>query len=169
MTARKIPTKIHNKKLRRRREGLSNKSYEYGELDGVELALFIRYPKRGDFYSYMSRKQLPWLQDVETMVRLALHMLSCVFLSSKQMKHPKAKNEFPEDVKKRAEETRRKLKKPNDEIIPTEEEDEDEASEQGGEALLEPVPTKAFPEFPFDLPTLRKQLESGLGVGNDSR
>jgi hypothetical protein len=63
---------------------------------------------------------------------------------SKQMKHPKAKNEFPEDVKKRAEETRRKLKKPNDEIMPTEEEDEDEASEQGGEALLEPVPTNVF-------------------------
>jgi hypothetical protein len=75
------------------------------------------------------------------------------------MTHPKAKNEFPEDVKKRAEEIRRKLKKPNDEIIPTEE--DEEASEQDGETLLESVPTKAFPEFPFDLPTLRKQLENG--------
>jgi hypothetical protein len=51
MAVHKGTNKVHNKKLRRRREGLSTKSYEYGELDGVELALFIRYPKRGEFYS----------------------------------------------------------------------------------------------------------------------
>jgi hypothetical protein len=68
MAVRKATNKMHNKKLKRRREGLSTKSYEYGELDGVELALFIRYPKRGDFYSYMSSQQLSWLQDVHRMV-----------------------------------------------------------------------------------------------------
>ena len=67
-TSNKIHNKIHNKKLRRRREGLSTKAYEYGDLDGVELALFIRYPKRGDFYSYLSAQGLLWIQDVEKMV-----------------------------------------------------------------------------------------------------
>ncbi|RAQ98766.1 putative patatin-like phospholipase [Stemphylium lycopersici] len=82
----KTHNKIHNKKLRRRREGLSSKAYEYGELDGVELALFIRYPKRGDFYSYLSGQHLPWIHNVHDM-----------------MSHPKAKNERPEDVKGRVE------------------------------------------------------------------
>jgi hypothetical protein len=68
MAVRKGTNKTHNKKLRRRREGLSTKSYEYGELEGVELALFIFYPKRGDFYSYMSSQQLPWLHNIHTMV-----------------------------------------------------------------------------------------------------
>jgi hypothetical protein len=72
-------------------------------------------------------------------------------------------------VKRRAEEIRRKLKKPNDGIIPTEEEEEEEASEQDGVTLPEPVLTEAFPEFSFDLTTLRKRLGSGLGVGNGNR
>ncbi|KAF2844458.1 hypothetical protein T440DRAFT_368828, partial [Plenodomus tracheiphilus IPT5] len=92
--------RVHNKKLRRRREGLSTKSYEYGELDGVELALFIRYPKRGDFYSYRSALHLPWIYDLDNM-----------------MGHPKAKNELPKDVKQRVEETRRKTKKPQGTVI----------------------------------------------------
>jgi hypothetical protein len=54
MAVRKATNKVHNKKLRRRRDELSTKSYEYGELDGIELTLFIRYLKRGEFYSYMS-------------------------------------------------------------------------------------------------------------------
>jgi hypothetical protein len=74
MPVRKGTNKVHNKKLRRRREGLSTKCYEYGELDGVELALFIRYPKRGEFYSYMSCQQLPWLHDVYSMVLPAPRM-----------------------------------------------------------------------------------------------
>ena len=68
MAVRKATGKAHNKKLRRRRDGLSTKCFEYGELDGAELALFIRYPKRGDFYSYISSRGLPWLQDVPAMV-----------------------------------------------------------------------------------------------------
>jgi hypothetical protein len=72
MAVRKAINKMHNKKLRRRREGLSTKSYEYGRLDGVELALFICYPKREEFYSYMSNQQLPWLHDIHTMVILIL-------------------------------------------------------------------------------------------------
>jgi hypothetical protein len=68
MAVRKATGKAHNKKLRRRRDGLSTKCFEYGELDGAELALFIRYPKRGEFYAYVSRRGLPWLQDVSTLV-----------------------------------------------------------------------------------------------------
>lgn len=68
MAVRKTTNKAHSKKLRRRRDGLSTKCFEYGELDGAELALFIRYPKRGDFYSYISRRGLPWLKDVAAMV-----------------------------------------------------------------------------------------------------
>lgn len=68
MAVRKAINKAHNKKLRRRREGLSTKCYEYGKLDGAEVALFIRYPKQGDFYSYISRRELSWLQDVPAMV-----------------------------------------------------------------------------------------------------
>ena len=67
--------KIHNKKLRRRREGLSSKSYKYGELDGVELALLVRYTERGDAYAYMSKAQLPWLRDAEKMARLSPYSL----------------------------------------------------------------------------------------------
>jgi hypothetical protein len=68
MAISKATNKTHNKKLRRRREGLSTKCFEYGELGGVELALFIRYPMRGEFYSYMSSQQLPWLHNIHTMV-----------------------------------------------------------------------------------------------------
>ena len=75
MATRRVSNKIHNKKLRRRREGLSSKCYEYGRLEGVELALFIRYPKRGDFYSYMSAKELPWMRDLEKMVSKGLAIL----------------------------------------------------------------------------------------------
>jgi type II secretory pathway component HofQ len=74
MVVRKTSNKIHNKKLRRRREGLSTKSYEYGELEGVELALFVHYPKSGDFYSYLSKQQLPWLGDLENMVGYQSHI-----------------------------------------------------------------------------------------------
>jgi hypothetical protein len=73
MAGQKTTVKLHNKKLKRRREGLSGKSYEYGELDGVELALFIRYPKRKDAYVYMSKAQLPWLRDVDSLVIVAPH------------------------------------------------------------------------------------------------
>ena len=69
MATRKASNRAHNKKLRRRQEGLSTKCFEYGELDGAELALFIRYPKRGEFYSYISNPRLPWLKDVPAMVR----------------------------------------------------------------------------------------------------
>jgi hypothetical protein len=70
MATSKATNKTHNKKLRRRCEGLSTKCYEYGELEGVELALFIRYLKRGEFYSYMLGQQLPWLHSIYTMVIL---------------------------------------------------------------------------------------------------
>lgn len=80
MTVRKATNKVHNKKLRRRREGLLTKAYEYGELDGVELTLFIRYPKRGEFYYYTSKEGLPWLRDVEEKASLVSYPLPVRFL-----------------------------------------------------------------------------------------
>ncbi|KAF3031611.1 hypothetical protein E8E12_002120 [Didymella heteroderae] len=88
----KATGKAHNKKLRRRRDGLSTKCFEYGELDGAEQALFIRYPKRGEFYAHVSRRGLPWLQDVPVM-----------------MSHAKARVEYPEDLRARVEDARRKI------------------------------------------------------------
>ena len=64
----KRPTKSKNKKLRWQRDSLSTDCFEHGKLDGAELALFIHYPKRGGFHSYMSNNALPWLQDVPMMV-----------------------------------------------------------------------------------------------------
>jgi hypothetical protein len=81
MAIRKGSNKIHNRKLRRRREGLSTKSYEYGELEGVELALFICYPKRGDFYSYMSSPKISWLQNIYTMVILYSTIRYCILIN----------------------------------------------------------------------------------------
>jgi hypothetical protein len=81
MAVRKGSNKMHNRKLRRRREGLFTKSYEYGELEGVELALFICYPKRGDFYSYMSSPKIPWLQDIYTMVILHSITRYCISIN----------------------------------------------------------------------------------------
>jgi hypothetical protein len=77
LAVRKPSNKAHNKKLKRRRDGLATKCFEYGELDGVEIALFVRYTKRGDFYSYMSKSELPWLRDVDKMVRSVPGFASC--------------------------------------------------------------------------------------------
>ncbi|PSN59577.1 hypothetical protein BS50DRAFT_224542 [Corynespora cassiicola Philippines] len=136
MAVRKATNKVHNKKLRRRREGLLTKAYEYGELDGVELALFIRYPKRGEFYYYTSREGLPWLRDVE-----------------EKMAHPKAKRECTENVKKRVEETRRKQKKLRSVSLWR-----DEASDCHEDSPWA-VHADAFPEFLFDIATLKALLK----------
>jgi hypothetical protein len=151
IAVRKPTNKIYNKKLKRRRIGLSAKSYEYGKLDGVELALFIRYPKRGDFYSYISSKQLSWLPDIEKMVKLASSMF--YYISKfKQMMHPKARTEFPEDVKTRVEEARRKLKNPGNATL---QEEESSPEKKGGLTMA-----NAFPDFPeFNLTTLRKRFQ----------
>jgi len=68
MAAGKRSKKKHNKKLARRREGLSTKAYDYGDLDGVELAIFIRYPKPGYLYSYLSAQDLLCIQVFEKIV-----------------------------------------------------------------------------------------------------
>lgn len=49
IAVRKTTNKVHNKKLRRRREGLLTKAYEYGELDGVELACSFAIQSAGSF------------------------------------------------------------------------------------------------------------------------
>jgi hypothetical protein len=78
MVIRKPSNKANNRKLKRRRDGLATKCFEYGELEGVEIALFVRYTKRGDFYSYMSKSELPWLGDVDKMVRSMQNLPSCL-------------------------------------------------------------------------------------------
>ncbi|KAF9730173.1 hypothetical protein PMIN01_12106 [Paraphaeosphaeria minitans] len=128
MATRKTTNKVHNKKLRRRREGLSTKCYEYGELDGVELALFVRYPKRGDFYSYVSRRELPWLRDV-----------------TKLMTHPKARTEYPEDLKERVEDTRMKMRKAKDAGVLVQAGSDGQGGQDGSSA---PVPVLSAADFP---------------------
>ncbi|KAF3028717.1 hypothetical protein E8E12_000548 [Didymella heteroderae] len=135
MAIRKSTNKAHNKKLKRRREGLSTKCYEYGELDGVELALFVRYPKRGDFYSYLSSRELPWLPDVAQM-----------------MMHPKAKVEYPEDLSGRVEDTRRKARQAKGVDVP------EEASASGQSETIPRMPALSaanFPDFVCNLTFLK--------------
>ncbi|CAA9965148.1 hypothetical protein PTMSG1_08507 [Pyrenophora teres f. maculata] len=139
MVARKMTNKMHNKKLRRRCEGLSTKAYEYGVLDGVELARFIRYPRRGDFYSYGSAPGLQWIQDAE-----------------KMMLDPKATNELSDNVKTRVEQIRRKQNKPSratlnkdrDEHIDPDRDDDEDASGQGGDNPQDIAGAAIFPDPP---------------------
>jgi hypothetical protein len=155
MTPRKPTAKTHNKKLRRRREGLSSKSYEYGELEGVELALFIRYPKRGEFYAYLSKEQLPWLKDVENMVRQKRgRSAGQEMLKLGQISHPKTKLEFPADVKPRVDKSRRK---PVSTVrVPR------AAGDQHGDASS--MPDYTFPELPkFDFSFLKERAKSNRG------
>ena len=95
MTVRKATNKVHNKKLRRRREGLLTKAYEYGELDGVELTLFIRYPKRGEFYYYTSKEGLPWLRDVEEKASLVSHPLPSPLSNRNRWPIPRRRESAP--------------------------------------------------------------------------
>lgn len=63
-----------------------------------------------------------------------------------QMKHPKAKIEFPEQVRTRVEEARRKLKKPSGTLVEPDDdcENEPEPATTPPVAVVSPV----FPEFP---------------------
>ncbi|CAE7208466.1 hypothetical protein P3342_011049 [Pyrenophora teres f. teres] len=134
-----MTNQMHNKKLRRRCEGLSTKAYEYEVLDGVELALFIWYPRRGDFYSYGSAPGLQWIQDVE-----------------KMMLDPKATNELPDNVKTRAEQIRQKQKKQSratlnkdrDEHIDPDREDNENVSGQEDDNPQDVVDAAIFPDPP---------------------
>ena len=56
--------KLFNKKLRRRLVGLRKKIYEYGELEGIELAFIVRNKGKGTLYWYTSNEQvLSWLNS----------------------------------------------------------------------------------------------------------
>jgi hypothetical protein len=144
MAVRKSGVKSHNKKLRRRLEGLTTKAYEYGELDGTQVALFISYPKRGTFYSYLSEQGLSWIHDVENMVmsrqRLPASQQGPGLAKNKQMSHSNAKNERPDDVKRRVEETRRKQKRASHSVKLDE---DDGASEQEDEEAQEAAVSSA--------------------------
>lgn len=54
MAIQKPTARRHKRKLRRNLEGLLSKCYKYGELKGVELALYIEYTEKGEFVSYES-------------------------------------------------------------------------------------------------------------------
>lgn len=57
------PIKLHNKKLRRRLEGLTNKCYEYGKLDDITLALIVYNEAKGSLYTYISDEKMRlWLR-----------------------------------------------------------------------------------------------------------
>ncbi|KAF2818123.1 hypothetical protein CC86DRAFT_414193 [Ophiobolus disseminans] len=139
MAIRKATNKAHNKKLRRRRDGLSTKCFEYGELDGAELALFIYYPKRGDFYSYMSKQTLSWLQDVPTITS-----------------HSKARIEYPDDLRARVEDARRKMRAAKD---------ADVSVDVDAPGTHQHVLSTGFPDFKCNLTMLTKRLRSRATIG----
>jgi hypothetical protein len=73
------------------------------------------------------------------------------------MKHPKARNESPEQVRPRIEEARRKVKKSNDTWI-----EDDDACHPDGVAAADPAFALAFPDFPaMDLSILRALPKDG--------
>ena len=156
MAARKTTNKVHNKKLRRRREGLSTKCYEYGELDGVELALFVRYPKRGDFYSYLSRRELPWLRDVTKLV-CHLPYVATYPAECEQMAHPKARTEYPEDLKGRVEDTRRKTRKAKEAGVLVQAGTDGQGGQEGSSAPVPVLSAADFPDFVCNLTLLRNR------------
>ena len=158
MAVRKPTNKVNNKKLRRRREGLSTKCYEYGELDGVELALFVRYPKGGDFYSYMSRRELPWLRDVAKMVCCVPHVAICP-AKCEQMTHPKARTEFPEDLRGRVEDTRRKTRKTKDAGVLVEADVNGQSGRDGSSTPAPVLSVADFPDFVCNLTLLRNRFK----------
>ena len=156
MTTPKITNKVHNKKLRRRREGLSTKCYEYGELDGVELALFVRYPKRGDFYSYVSRRELPWLRDVTKLV-CHLPCMATYPAECKQMTHPKARTEYPEDLKEKVEDMRMKTRKAKDAGVLVQANTDGQSGQDGSHAPVGVLSAADFPDFVCNLTLLRNR------------
>ena len=158
MAVRKPTNKVHNKKLRRRREGLSTKCYEYGELDGVELALFVRYPKRGDFYSYVSRRELPWLRDVTKMVCHLPCVATCP-AEREQMTHPKARTEYPEDLRGRVEDTRRKTRKAKDAGVLVQADTDGQGGQDGSSAPVPVLSAADFPNFVCNLTLWKRRFK----------
>ena len=71
-----------NKKKKRRFGPLRGKCREYVELPGVELALFIAFEKmdknnksRKEFYSLRSKRNIPWLSNIDGIISSALSLL----------------------------------------------------------------------------------------------
>jgi len=61
--------RMRNKQLRRNREnGLLPKCLKYGQLDGVELFLGIKYTDKDEFYTYASKDDLSWLGNIPELV-----------------------------------------------------------------------------------------------------
>jgi len=58
-----------NKQYKRRRDGLRSKCFKYGDMPGVELALLVRYTEKDCFYVFQSKKDLPWLGNMQDIVR----------------------------------------------------------------------------------------------------
>lgn len=52
MAIQKPSDKRHKKMLRRNLEGLLSKVYKYGNLQGVELGLYVNYMEKNEFVSY---------------------------------------------------------------------------------------------------------------------
>jgi hypothetical protein len=71
------------------------------------------------------------------------------------MKHPKARNEFPEQLRPRIEEARRKLKKLNGTLIR-----DDGVCNHDEETVATPALAPAFPDFPELNLTILRRLSS---------
>ncbi len=77
-----------NKKKKRRFGPLRGKCREYAELPGVELALFIAFEKmdrnnktRKEFYSLRSKRNIPWLRNIDGIVSSTSSQLQLPWLT----------------------------------------------------------------------------------------
>ena len=62
----------YQRKLKRNLDGLLKKCLKYGDIQGVELALYVAYPDQKGFVSYESKPELSWIHDIESKVRVVL-------------------------------------------------------------------------------------------------
>jgi len=70
--------------VRRNLEGLLSKAYKYGELNGVELGMYIDYPEKEEFVWYESRG-FSCRGQVETKVRR--FQIQCAVLTSSRKRN----------------------------------------------------------------------------------
>merc|ERR1712098_596385 len=133
MTNRKA-IKRPNRQVVRRLDGLASKLLQYGELDGVELVFIARNVRRNETYSYLSSRDINWLGEIEMM-----------------RSHPKAKNDFPEQVRER----QRRLAKSTRGAKKTGSSKPEPAALDLKDTIVVATPTELIPFPAFDLTILR--------------
>jgi len=99
MAVSKPTARRYKRKLRRNLEGLLSKCYKYGELKGVELALYIEYAEKGEFVSYESDGFSSHSKIIEKVSKNTDHHLQHMLTDLEQKLNSKSRNYTPRDVK----------------------------------------------------------------------